>query len=148
MPAGQTIPTVARPKGFLPLPPWALAGILVKIVAITLIATSGHRALVNRGEAARRTTATLAALNDLTQLQLTLLEAETGHRGFLLSRDDRFLQPFSAARQELPGTLRALEAAFAENPEQRRRLDGVATLARTVLDQMEGGISARQDASA
>jgi CHASE3 domain sensor protein len=131
----------ARPTA--PLPPWALAGVLLQIVAIVLVATFSYRALVNRSDAARRTMQTLAVLNDLSQLQQTLLDAETGLRGYVLSKDERYLQPFVTARQELPGTLRTLDAAFADDPEQRRRLHGIDTVARELLAQMERAVVAR-----
>jgi PAS domain S-box-containing protein len=41
----------------------------------------------------------------------TLLNAETGVRGYALTREDRFLEPYHVARQRLPETLKNLSEA-------------------------------------
>jgi PAS domain S-box-containing protein len=44
-------------------------------------------------------------------LLTTLLNAETGVRGYALTRDDRFLEPYNLARQKLPKALESLSKA-------------------------------------
>lgn len=57
------------------------------------------------------------------------VDMETGVRGFLLTRDPRFLEPRIRASAELPKLLERLSALVADNPEQVQR---VATIAHDV----------------
>ncbi|HVD02935.1 MAG TPA: ATP-binding protein [Candidatus Dormibacteraeota bacterium] len=50
------------------------------------------------------------------QVLAELLDAETGVRGYLLSGDPSFLQPYQSALQRLPGLLRALPAQATGSP--------------------------------
>lgn len=45
-------------------------------------------------------------------------DAETGQRGYLLTRNDDFLQPFESARDRLPDSLHALHELVRDNAEQ------------------------------
>jgi signal transduction histidine kinase len=54
-------------------------------------------------------------------LEKLVLDLETGLRGFVLSSNERFLQPLNRARALLPGRLRELERLVSEDPAQTRR---------------------------
>jgi len=73
-------------------------------------------------------------------------EAETGQRGFLLTGDLTYLDPFTTARRELPAAEAELRYLTGDNAEQQARLDQlrpiiaekVAELARTT-ERMQAG---------
>lgn len=54
-----------------------------------------------------------------------VIDLETGVRGFVLSRNNRFLQPFNRAREVLPRRLDELERLVSEDSQQRRRVSGL-----------------------
>ncbi|SEQ01574.1 His Kinase A (phospho-acceptor) domain-containing protein [Devosia sp. YR412] len=56
-----------------------------------------------------------------------LQDAETGQRGYLLTQDERYLEPYDAALPELPGFLDRLEQVLAPYAEA----NGVADMVRT-----------------
>ena len=58
----------------------------------------------------------------------TLKDAETGQRGYLLTGDEQYLAPYTAARSELPGLLKSLRGSLTDAG-QLRRLDGIEQLA-------------------
>src|SRR5947199_9812726 len=62
----------------------------------------------------------LAVANKLERL---FVDLETGQRGFLLTREERFLEPWQKARAALAGETQTLEGLVTDNPEQRRRAD-------------------------
>lgn len=66
---------------------------------------------------------TRAALNTLQQ---QLLDAETGQRGYLLTGDTKYLQPYEAAAADIGRNLDNLRALYAEKPES---MGSFATLA-------------------
>jgi signal transduction histidine kinase len=62
------------------------------------------------------------------------VNAETGERGYLISGKDNYLEPYTAARQELPGELAHLQLLTADNPSQSERIrDLHATVDRRML---------------
>src|SRR5580698_7857319 len=62
---------------------------------------------------------TLTALEDVLS---TVKDAETGQRGYLLTGNERYLQPYSAAAQEMGARLDAIQRLTADNPAQQERL--------------------------
>jgi signal transduction histidine kinase len=76
----------------------------------------------------------VSALNDATEretrakdvraatvvLEKLVIDLESGLRGFVLGGDERFLQPWKAARAELPRRLRTFERLAATNTSQER----------------------------
>nr|WP_042671832.1 CHASE3 domain-containing protein [Methylobacterium sp. B34] len=79
-------------------------------------AWSAHSAEVRQAEAR------------LTQL---IQEAETGQRGFLLTGDPTYLDPFTRAGRELPGAEAHLRALTGDNAGQQARLDQL----RPIIDE-------------
>ncbi|MFI6376054.1 SpoIIE family protein phosphatase [Streptomyces sp. NPDC050546] len=59
------------------------------------------------------------AITDAGTLEQHLLDLETGQRGFVITRDETFLQHWQAARDSYPAEARRLLAS-ATSPEQRR----------------------------
>ncbi|MFJ8719376.1 SpoIIE family protein phosphatase [Streptomyces violaceus] len=59
------------------------------------------------------------AITDAGTLEQHLIDLETGQRGFVITRDEAFLQPWQAARESYPAEARRLLAS-ATSTEQRR----------------------------
>jgi CHASE3 domain sensor protein len=61
-----------------------------------------------------------AALDDVTTL---MVNAETGMRGYLLTRQGEFLEPFDLASAQLPGAMSRLTDLATAEPGEKPRLD-------------------------
>jgi methyl-accepting chemotaxis protein len=89
---------------------------------------------------------TYEVLGDLEKLRSLLTDAETGQRGFLLTQQDSYLEPYTQALQDIDTTIEALGQQIADNPEQVSRLDELdsvidrklAELAQTIRLQRAG----------
>ncbi|HUI96362.1 MAG TPA: CHASE3 domain-containing protein [Xanthobacteraceae bacterium] len=68
------------------------------------------------------------------ELMNTAVDAETGVRGYLLTDDPAFLEPYDAASAKLPGTLDALRGLTADNPAQQAALNSITARAGGLLD--------------
>jgi len=65
-------------------------------------------------------------ISSLRKMQSLVAEAETGQRGYLITDDKRFLQPYTDAVSALDGELTTLRYLIADNPNQqegRRELE-------------------------
>jgi signal transduction histidine kinase len=80
---------------------------------------------------ARRSEQVLAASN-LAEKQL--LDLETGARGFALTREDQFLEPWRSARTALPRQTAALSALVADNPRQAAVVQQIGDGIRSYLE--------------
>ena len=65
---------------------------------------------------------------DASELQRLSIDLETGMRGFLISGDETFLQPYESAQPRLAAGMVALRKLVADNKAQVERLDRIATL--------------------
>jgi signal transduction histidine kinase len=83
------------------------SGLLALIVggsfAVLLVALNAER---DASDLARHSEQVLVAANQLERL---VVDLETGERGFVLTRDERFLEPWTAAQTALPGASSELE---------------------------------------
>jgi CheY-like chemotaxis protein/signal transduction histidine kinase/CHASE3 domain sensor protein len=129
----------------LPLPGWALAGVIAQVVAIVLITVFTYRALETREDTAERTNLAFQTLDQLQQLLVSVVDAETAERGFVLTGEESYLEPFTAARSNIPATLAALKQNMAGDPAQLEELTSVEMLVAEQLALMERTISLRRD---
>jgi signal transduction histidine kinase len=76
-----------------------------------------------------------------------LREAETGQRGFLLTGDDDYLEPYRTASARFDTQLSELGVRLAGDPVQARALDDFRHVARAKLDELGSTISLYQSGS-
>ncbi|HEX8536215.1 MAG TPA: CHASE3 domain-containing protein [Cystobacter sp.] len=87
---------------------------LLLLLAGILLWTVGN--LIQAQERARHSQESLTRLERVRQL---LIDRETGVRGYLLTGEPVFLEPYQSAGQRLPSEVEALEQRLAGEPEQR-----------------------------
>ncbi len=54
-----------------------------------------------------------------------MTDAETGQRGYLLTGEERYLEPYTSAIQRVDGDIKQLRKLTQDNPNQQRRLDAM-----------------------
>jgi signal transduction histidine kinase/DNA-binding response OmpR family regulator/CHASE3 domain sensor protein len=79
---------------------------------------------------ARHSEHVLATANGLEAL---VLDLETGSRGYVITRDGRFLQPWDAARRRIPGEVDTLDSLSRGDPVQERRAQQISRDVRSYL---------------
>src|SRR5437763_11381118 len=118
--------------------PWAGIGLTGRTLAVSILLAVliGGAVLVlmlairsqrNASLAARHTRQTLVAAD---QLELLVVDTETGERGYVITGKPRFLQPWTMARDAIPGQGRTLErlAAGVSPAQEARARQLVATV--------------------
>ncbi len=98
--------------------------LVLAIPLICLVATFGAWVLTRRSivVAGSWVDHTQAILTDSYRLRLSLLNAETGIRGYVISGNPQFLVPYQTEEKELQKRLQRLQDATRDNPRQRARL--------------------------
>jgi CheY-like chemotaxis protein/signal transduction histidine kinase/CHASE3 domain sensor protein len=136
--------SIGAVRSNLPLPPKTLIGFLLAVAAVTIIALLSYQSLQTTTATAANLTQTVEVLGRLESLLSTLIDAETGQRGFLLTGEESYLAPYTDAKDALPDEIKSMRALLVNRPEQRRRLDALESLANLKMAELESTVAARR----
>jgi len=131
-----------RSLGFLPLR--AAAGFTLAAVAVVLIAWFSYESLANRTVTAARVERSAAVMAALDESLLVIKDAETGQRGFLLSGQARYLEPFMAAKAGVNARLQDLQQLVAGDDGQERRVVTMRQLAMEKVAELDETVRLRE----
>ncbi|HEY1957265.1 MAG TPA: CHASE3 domain-containing protein [Polyangiaceae bacterium] len=92
----------------------------------------------------RAVTHTHQVLEHLTHLLTLSIDAETAERGFLLTGDETFLQPYDDSIEPLKTTQKELRDLTADNPSQQQRLNELVPLIDKRMDGLRTAIASRR----
>lgn len=104
------------------------AGFAFAGAVLVLLAVVGYQSTAKLIEDNRWVQHTHEVRSTLSGLISALKDAETGTRGYVITGDDAFLEPYRAAVTAADGSLRQVGLLTADNPAQRQRVDGLASL--------------------
>jgi CheY-like chemotaxis protein/CHASE3 domain sensor protein len=125
----------------LPLPPKSIFGFLLAVTAVVIIALLSYQSLQATAGSAQELAQSVALLTQLEALLSTLKDAETGQRGYLLTGDEKYLQPYLSAQAGLPGELAKVRPLLAGRSDQLRRLDSLESAAQQKMDELEATVT-------
>jgi len=80
----------------------------------------------------------------LWQTLSTLQDLETGQRGFLLTGEDSYAEPFERGRARLDGQLSTLAQRVADDPDQLQRLQTLRDVAADKVEELSNTIAIRR----
>ncbi|MCC6827955.1 MAG: CHASE3 domain-containing protein [Novosphingobium sp.] len=115
-----------------------LAGLTAALVALGLLIAQTTFA---QQDARRRALAEGNALLALQSLLVTMLDAETSQRGYLLTRKEDYLQPYVAARANRDKALAAVARGVAEAQDGRDAAGRLRQLTDTKLEEIDRTIA-------
>lgn len=100
------------------------------LAAAILVAIGGvaYWSITKLTESSRQVQNTEAVNNELHALLVDLNEAETGQRGYLLTQDRDYLQPYLKAQNSVRRNLQDLRQLTADTPRQQQRLNTLTPL--------------------
>lgn len=84
-------------------------------------------------------------LEALERLASTVKDAETGHRGYLLTGKDEYLAPYNAARPQLHDEIERIADLTADNPSQQARIPQLRNLISDKLDGLAKKVALRRE---
>jgi PAS domain S-box-containing protein len=114
--------------------------IIPPILLLAILAgLTGFLALNHLASAQRLRALVLQSHAVIEQAQGLLSEvqdAETGQRGFMITRDPFYLDPYKAAREAVPASIANLRRMTADSAAETRRVDELAALIENKLDEL------------
>ncbi len=124
--------------------PAVLSSLALALALTVGTALLGVMATRRVADANRKTAASHEKILTIQQVMTAVADAETGQRGFLLTGDDKYLQPYHRAMAGIPPRLESLRKRFADEPAQIKTLDQLASLIEVKRAESEKTISLRE----
>jgi signal transduction histidine kinase/CHASE3 domain sensor protein len=95
-------------------------GIVTVLLAISLLTYRNLINYIDEVSMIRHSNKVLTAVQDVLS---SIKDAETGHRGYQLTRDSIYLQPYFSSLKELPGQIKKLDSLLSYNSRQSKKAD-------------------------
>lgn len=122
------------------------AGVAAALILLAINAFVSWRSTLALIESDRLVEHTYQVLSELDAVLATMTDAETGERGFVITREERFLEPYRAAVTRVNGHVETLRRLTADNPRQQKRIPVLREKVAAHLRELEQGIdTARTD---
>jgi methyl-accepting chemotaxis protein len=115
---------------------------LLVLLAVALVSFQGARQLTETTEHLVESRSQGRAIRNMRAL---MADAETSERGFLLTGEERYLQPYERAVQELNADLATLRQNLGDEPEQLARLARLEPLIQERLAELDQIIRIRRE---
>lgn len=106
----------------------------VSLVLLIFISGVSYKHTLTLTDSAELVTHSYEVRVELEQLIKHLTDAESGQRGFMLSRDSVFLEPLELAREKVDESFEMLVVLTGGNLQQRNNLDSLHTLIKLRFD--------------
>ena len=129
---------------WLAFPKMALSLALATLAALMLVGINevgfrqSHQALIEVRDAQ-------SVRQTLNELLLNIVDAETGQRGYLLTGELQYREPYDQAVRKVDGQLSALRTLYAARPAENARLAQLATHVGRKMAEMDMSVRLRKD---
>ena len=98
---------------------------LIALTTVGAVSYDGTSKLIDSAAWVRHTHEVLEGLDELLS---AMKDAETGQRGYIITGEARYLEPYQGAREAVDQKLKLLLESTADNPIQQRRLAAIEPL--------------------
>ena len=120
-------------------------GLGVGLLIIVLIGAASYYNELRYSESRDWLIHTYEVIQRLDRTFSILQDAETGQRGYILTGQSSYLQPFYDAVDQVRGEMDSLSKLTVDNPLQQDRLAVIESLAEKKFDELQQTISARKE---
>ncbi|MEO7217440.1 MAG: CHASE3 domain-containing protein [Gemmatimonadaceae bacterium] len=117
-----------------------LSAALGVALVILLVGAASLYALFESAKASDAVQHSEEVRSQLERTLTTVVNAETGHRGYLLTHDSAYLRPYIPAREDVEHQLASIRALTAGNLPQQRRIDSLSLVTDAKLVEMNATI--------
>jgi signal transduction histidine kinase len=121
-----------------------IVGLATASAVLLLVAVLPYRSLVRGIDDRKWVTHTHLVLEKLADVKANVIDAETGQRGFIVTGQASYLEPYGGALSQVPRNVQELRELTADNPNQQRSLDRLEPLIAAKLAELQDRIQVRR----
>lgn len=122
-------------------------GFALSFVLLMAIGTISYTSINKLLSTSHWVTHSHEVLEHISDLLSELKDAETGQRGYLLTGDEAFLEPYRTGSGDVLIQVKALRTLTADNPNQQKRIDSMEPLLAAKLAELKETIDLRAKGS-
>lgn len=122
------------------LAPMVRAGFGITLFLMTGIGISSWIVMRKLNETNQWVNHTHEVIGNLKGLEKSMVDAETGQRGFAVTNQENFLEPYFAGQQEVNNLVTEIRDLTSDNPTQQNNIDDLEKLIDTTLTELEDRI--------
>jgi methyl-accepting chemotaxis protein len=119
-------------------------GFAIAALTLLIVAVSGYSSTFHLIDNEKWVTHTHLVRTGLADLVSYLKDAETGQRGFVITGDETYLEPYRAAQAQIDPTFDAIRKLTSDNPEQQHSLDELRPLIDSKMAELALTIETRR----
>jgi methyl-accepting chemotaxis protein len=120
------------------------AGFTLSFLLLLGIGVVGYRSISSLTRTSRLVTHTYQVLEHIAGVLSLLKNAETGQRGYVITGDETFLEPYQAGIDNLHTVVKELRELTADNANQQKRIDEAEPLIAAKLAELKRTIDLRK----
>lgn len=120
------------------------AGFILAFLLLLVIGAVAYRSIDVLTNTSRLRAHTHEVLENISEMLSLLKDAETGQRGYIITGDQIFLDPYNKALDSLPKAVEKLRTLTADNPNQQRRISQAEPLIHDKLEELRETIDMRR----
>jgi signal transduction histidine kinase len=121
-----------------------MLSLLLAAIAALILVSINETGFVESSRALDDIAATTRTRSDLNRLLQLVLDAETGSRGYLLTGDPRYLEPYNAAVAEIGQQLESLRSAYPAASDDAKTLNELSRDVQRKLAEMDLSVRMRK----
>src|ERR1035437_1501032 len=121
------------------------AGFALSFVLLAAIGAIAYRSITALSETSYSVAHAHVVLERIASVLSLLKDAETGQRGYIISGDESFLEPYQAATPAIATTVNDLRKLTSDNPAQQKRIGQVEPLIAARLFELQRTIEMRRN---
>lgn len=121
-----------------------IIGFGFSLLLLLLSSIASYLSIRNLIDSAEWVDHTNQVISQLEQVNVTLVQAESSQRGYLLSGEESFLTAYDATSKMVPAKVAALKALTADNPMQQQNLTRLDYLINQRFSILNTGVQARK----
>jgi methyl-accepting chemotaxis protein len=120
------------------------AGFALAFLMLAGIGIVAYRGINSLANTSRLVTHTHEVLEHIANVLSLLQDAETGQRGYIITGDEAFLDPYQTGIAGVPSVVKELRQLTADNPNQEKRIDEAEPLIAAKLAELKQTIDLRR----
>ncbi len=119
------------------------SGIFLAVAILVTLGALSYRFLKSAKHYDKWEEHTYSVMQNFDGVLADIKDAETGQRGYLITGNEKYLEPYRRSTQHIPAQLEALRQLTRDNPSQQGNIDTIGILAGEKLSELEMTINLR-----
>ena len=120
------------------------AGFALAFLMLAGIGIVAYRGINSLANTSRLVTHTHEVLEHIANVLSLVQDAETGQRGYIITGDEAFLDPYQTGVASVPSVVKELRQLTADNPNQQKRIDEAEPLIAAKLAELKQTVDLRR----